>query len=284
MAARDGAIVPSRAAGSGPLRSSPAQGRLSSCKPIESRQNDSRIVPAGGRPVRVTVVIALLAATLLAKDRVKLEPKWKAKERVAVKLSEVTASVSGGKEMVLATRKIEYVQTTIAVEKGLPTRAKRKFDVHELLPAFDDKPEKHELAGQEVEFVRQDGLLHSDKAPVLMTMGAGGDWTWMLPPRAVAVGDTWIVKKNIHMISIGTAFMGADTNCRLASVEGDKAVMEFTQPGQLKGSAEFSLKAGRVLKASFVWLLKSEDSTDKHTFTYSLTVLAEKKKKKETAK
>ena len=99
----------------------------------------------------------------------------------------------------------------------------------------------------------------------------------MLPTKAVAVGDTWTVKKNINLMAIATAFMGTDTKCRLASIDGDKAVIEFTQPDQLKGSAEFSRKAGRVTKASFVFTLKSRGSTSKHSFTYSLSIVPKKK-------
>ena len=230
--------------------------------------------------MRTAVVIVLFAATLVAKDEVQLKPKWKAKERVAVKLVEVTAQISDGRESVLGTRKIEYVQVTTAVKKGLPVRAKRKFSVHELKLAFSAAPRKHELAGQEVTFVSRDGLLHSKKTPVLMSMGAGGDWTWMLPPKSVAVGDTWTVKKSLSLMAMATAFMLADTACRLASVDGDTAVIEFTQRGKLKGSAKFSRKAGRVLKASFVYLLKTPGQpTSKYSFSYSLSVLPEKKQR-----
>ncbi len=227
--------------------------------------------------MRTTFVIVLFAATVVAEDKVQLTPKWKANESVSVKTVDVTSLFENGREMVLRTRKIEYVQVTTAVKKGRAVGAKRKFNVHEFKTPYDDVGEKHELAGQELTFVSREGLLHNDKAPALMTMGAGGDWTWMLPTKAVAVGDTWTVKKNINLMAIATAFMGTDTKCRLASIDGDKAVIEFTQPDQLKGSAEFSRKAGRVTKASFVFTLKSRESTSKHSFTYSLSIVPKKK-------
>ncbi len=33
----------------------------------------------------------------------------------------------------------------------------------------------------------------------MMTMGRGGDWTWMLPGKPVSAGDTWTVKRGVHL-------------------------------------------------------------------------------------
>lgn len=220
-----------------------------------------------------TTILLAVAAAAAGDDPVSLKPKWKAKERASVKQVETTSLVRGGDDMVLSTRKIEYVQVTTAVRKGLPVRATRTFTVHEEHNPFSETPRKHELAGQKLEFTLREGRLYNERVPALMTMGGGGDWTWMLPSKPVAVGGTWTVRKNVALMDVSVAFMANHTTCRLASVEGDKAVIEFTQPNDvIKGTAEFSLKAGRVLNASFVFLLKSEARTSKTKFTYTLTV------------
>ena len=227
--------------------------------------------------MRTAIVIGLIATTLAAKEGVRLKPKWKANERVSVKMLEVTHIDRNGREIKLATRRIEYVQTTTSVKRGIPVRAKRKFDVYELLLAMHDTPEKNKLVGRELEFVSRDGVLYTEKAPALMTMGAGGDWTWMLPDKPVVVGSTWVVKRGLHLFQTGAPFFVADTKCRLASIDSDTARIEFTQPDTLKGSAEFSLKRGRVLKASFKYRTKDSSGASTRTFTYALSILPQGK-------
>ncbi|MCK6461776.1 MAG: hypothetical protein L6Q95_18000 [Planctomycetes bacterium] len=183
-----------------------------------------------------------------------LQPKWKAGERVSVRLVTTTHSTASGKTELLETRTVEYEEKVAEEKGGLPTRVQRTFRKFEAQRSFEDAPRKHALAGKTVEFRSADGVLQCGEDLsdlVLDPMSAGADWGWLLPgKKAVAVGESWKAPSGMSLSTVHWALVRPGTTCELLGVKDGIALLRFRNDRGLAGEAQFSLESGRVLFAS----------------------------------
>ena len=218
-------------------------------------------------------MLALLCAAVSGADPVRLDPKWEKGDRTDVHLvvlldARVETPIVDYREQ--RVRDCRYRQTAIEVDGGRPSRVERNFtsyEVKETKRSGEDRPKastrKDPLDGRTIELKRKEGVLVpvTDAAPPdpESPMAAGGDWAWMLPDKAVKVGDTWKVPSGWHLGSVHFVLVAEDAECKLERLQGDEAWIRFKAGPDLSGLAKFSRKAGRFTHVELEHRNEAED-------------------------